>query len=159
MPPKSAKLRHYSLSRQNSVKFCKYFTQDRVFFTPTLLACLYVFASLSHPPNKIWYVCPEPNAANSAPGSIVTLHCSPSFYIDPREVRALWHCLHRPYPEVSERAREFLQRSISQLIPCVTWSHAPLLTSSLGCQESRWTGNETFTHGRLGYGTRLDLYG
>ena len=46
MPPKSAKLRHYSLSRQNSVKFWKDFTPDRIFFTPTLLACWYVFAFL-----------------------------------------------------------------------------------------------------------------
>ena len=31
MPPKSVKLRHYSLSWQNSVKFCKDFTPDRIF--------------------------------------------------------------------------------------------------------------------------------
>ena len=30
---KSAKLCHYSLSRQNSVKFCKYFTPYRIFYT------------------------------------------------------------------------------------------------------------------------------
>ena len=46
MPPKSAKLRYYSISRQNSVRFCKDFTPDRICFTPTLLAHLYVFASL-----------------------------------------------------------------------------------------------------------------
>ena len=46
MPPKSAKSRHYSLSRQNSVKFCKDFTRDRIFFTQTLFACFYVFTSL-----------------------------------------------------------------------------------------------------------------
>ena len=46
MPPKSAILRHYSLSRQNSVTFCKDFTPYRIFFTPTLFARLYVFASL-----------------------------------------------------------------------------------------------------------------
>ena len=42
MPPKSAKLRHYSISRQNSVKSCKHITQDRIFFTPVLLARWYV---------------------------------------------------------------------------------------------------------------------
>ena len=31
MPPKIAKLRYYSLSRQNSVTFCKDFTQDKIF--------------------------------------------------------------------------------------------------------------------------------
>ena len=46
MPPKNPKLQHYSLSRQNSVKLCKDFTQDRIFFTPTLFARSYVFASL-----------------------------------------------------------------------------------------------------------------
>ena len=34
-----------SLSQQNSVKFCKDFTRDRICFTPTLLARWYVFAS------------------------------------------------------------------------------------------------------------------
>ena len=33
MPPKSAKLRQYSLSRQNSIKFGRYFTPDRIFDT------------------------------------------------------------------------------------------------------------------------------
>ena len=33
MPPKSAKLRHYLLSRGNSVKFCKDFTRDKIFYT------------------------------------------------------------------------------------------------------------------------------
>ena len=47
IPPKSTKLRHYSLY-QNSGKFCKDFTPDRIFFTPTVLARWYVFASL-HP--------------------------------------------------------------------------------------------------------------
>ena len=46
IPPKTAKSQHYSLFRQNSVKFCKDFTQDRIFFTPTLLARWYVFPSL-----------------------------------------------------------------------------------------------------------------
>ena len=47
MPPKSAELRHYSLSRQNSVKFCKDLTQDRIFFAWILFACSNVFASLN----------------------------------------------------------------------------------------------------------------
>ena len=38
MQPKSAKLRHYSLSRQKSKNFWKDFTQDRTLCTPTLLA-------------------------------------------------------------------------------------------------------------------------
>ena len=46
MPPKSAKSRHYSLLRQNSVKFGLNFTQDRKHFTQALLARLYVFPSL-----------------------------------------------------------------------------------------------------------------
>ena len=46
MPPKSATQQHYSLSQLNSVKFWKDFTQDRFFFTQTLFAHLYVFASL-----------------------------------------------------------------------------------------------------------------
>ena len=47
MPPKNAKLQHYSLSQQNSVRFCKDFTRNMIFFTPTLLACWYVFTSLN----------------------------------------------------------------------------------------------------------------
>ena len=47
MPPKSAKLRNYSLSQQNSVKFSKDFTPDKFFFTPTLLVRWCVLASLS----------------------------------------------------------------------------------------------------------------
>ena len=43
---KSAKLHNYSLSQQNSVRFFKDFTPYRIFFTPTLLAHWYVFASL-----------------------------------------------------------------------------------------------------------------
>ena len=31
MPPKTEKSRHYSLSQQNSVEFCKDFTRDRIF--------------------------------------------------------------------------------------------------------------------------------
>ena len=45
MPPKSAKLCYNSLSQQNSVIFCKDFTPSRIFFTPTLLARWYIFAS------------------------------------------------------------------------------------------------------------------
>ena len=52
MPPKSVKLRHYSLYQQNSVKFCKYFTLDRIFFTPKLLARWYKFASLKTVPSS-----------------------------------------------------------------------------------------------------------
>ena len=48
MPPKTVKSRHYSLSLQNSVNFCKDFTRDRIFFTPTLLARWYVFPSLPY---------------------------------------------------------------------------------------------------------------
>ena len=40
------KSQHYSLSRQNSVKFGKDFNQDRICITPTLLAHWYIFASL-----------------------------------------------------------------------------------------------------------------
>ena len=47
MPLKTKKLRHYSLSWQNSKIFCKDFTRDRIFFTPTSLARWYVFASLN----------------------------------------------------------------------------------------------------------------
>ena len=46
MPPKSAKLQHYSLSRQNSIRFYTDFTWARKKFTQTLFARLYVFASL-----------------------------------------------------------------------------------------------------------------
>ena len=46
MPPKGAKSRNYSLSGQNSVKFYKDFTQDRI-FSLTLFAYLCVFESLS----------------------------------------------------------------------------------------------------------------
>ena len=43
MPPKNAKSPHDSLSRQNSVKFCKDFMRHRIFSTWTLFARLYVF--------------------------------------------------------------------------------------------------------------------
>ena len=49
MPQKRAKFQHHSLSWQNRVKFCKDFTRDRVFFTQTLFARSYVFASLAVP--------------------------------------------------------------------------------------------------------------
>ena len=57
MPPKSAKLWHYSLSWQNSVKFCKDFTQNRIFL---LQHCwhigtfLHLWAQRTFLP---WYVC------------------------------------------------------------------------------------------------------
>ena len=43
LPPKSAKLRHNSLLRQNSIKFGSNFTRDRKHFTQALLPRLYVF--------------------------------------------------------------------------------------------------------------------
>ena len=43
---KSAKAQPYSLSRQNSVKFCTDFTQARTKFISTLFMSSYVFVSL-----------------------------------------------------------------------------------------------------------------
>ena len=45
MPPKSAKLQHYSLSRQNSLKFCKDSTQYRIFLY-TNMVCTFVHFSI-----------------------------------------------------------------------------------------------------------------
>ena len=46
MTPKSTTLQDDSRSWQNSKKFCRDFTRDRIFFIQTLFAHLYVFASL-----------------------------------------------------------------------------------------------------------------
>ena len=56
MPPKSAKLRHYSLSQQNSIKFCKKITRDRIFCTRTLFAHSEIFAS--HGPTYATFFSP-----------------------------------------------------------------------------------------------------
>ena len=41
MPPKTKKLRHYSLSWQNSVEFCKDFKRDRIFFIPNTVGTFF----------------------------------------------------------------------------------------------------------------------
>ena len=51
--PKSMKLRHYSLSRQNSLKFCKDFTKDRIFYTNI---GWHVFTSLEDLSNYISFI-------------------------------------------------------------------------------------------------------
>ena len=53
MPPKSAKSRHFSLSRQNSLKFCKDFTRDRIFFL-TDIVCTFVRFCISGR-WKVWF--------------------------------------------------------------------------------------------------------
>ena len=71
MPPKSAKSRHYPLSLQNSVKFCKDFNRDRILFTPTLLARWYVLTSLHTAANESYSVQPcLPLAATIGPARV-----------------------------------------------------------------------------------------
>ena len=58
-----AKSQHYSLSRQNSVKFYKAFTKDRIFFSQTLFARSYTFyiSALYH----FWNRCSEKGSYSS----------------------------------------------------------------------------------------------
>ena len=49
MPPKSAKLRHYSLSRQNSVKFCKDLPEIGYFYTKIVRTFVRYSNSAPHP--------------------------------------------------------------------------------------------------------------